>query len=143
MELHIRYIPGVDEHKIVRFKQRNSNAKFYADEIIHAIKSTRVWLISYSFLQFALHHILQCITSWYVCHGAPFSVLSYFLLPLVFSFICNDANEFLKDALSCISFEWLSITRHMHISELILGLLPVNERRRYFVTTSLMGWVQA
>ena len=26
---------------------------------------------------------------------------------------------------------------------LILGLLPANERRRYFVTTSLIGWVQA
>ena len=26
---------------------------------------------------------------------------------------------------------------------LILGLHPVNERRRYFVTTSLIGWAQA
>ena len=26
---------------------------------------------------------------------------------------------------------------------LILGLLPANERRRYFVTTSLIGWAQA
>ena len=26
---------------------------------------------------------------------------------------------------------------------LILGLRPVNERRRYFVTTSLIGWAQA
>ena len=25
---------------------------------------------------------------------------------------------------------------------LILGLRPANERRRYFVTTSLTGWVQ-
>ena len=25
----------------------------------------------------------------------------------------------------------------------ILGLRPANERRRYFVTTSLFGWVQA
>ena len=25
---------------------------------------------------------------------------------------------------------------------LILGLSPTNERRRYFVTTSLIGWVQ-
>ena len=25
---------------------------------------------------------------------------------------------------------------------LILGLHPANERRRYFVTTSLIGWVQ-
>ena len=27
-------------------------------------------------------------------------------------------------------------------AELILGLRPVNERRRYFVTTSLIGWAQ-
>ena len=26
---------------------------------------------------------------------------------------------------------------------LILGLRPANERRRYFVTTSLIGWAQA
>ena len=25
---------------------------------------------------------------------------------------------------------------------LILGLLPANERRRYFVTTSIIGWVK-
>ena len=25
----------------------------------------------------------------------------------------------------------------------ILGLRPANERRRYFVTTSLIGWMQA
>ena len=28
------------------------------------------------------------------------------------------------------------------IAGLILGLRPANERRRYFVTTSLIGWVQ-
>ena len=28
-------------------------------------------------------------------------------------------------------------------AELILCLRPVNERRRYFVTTSLIGWAQA
>ena len=28
-------------------------------------------------------------------------------------------------------------------SGLILGLRPANKRRRYFVTTSLIGWVQA
>ena len=29
------------------------------------------------------------------------------------------------------------------IKGLILGLCPANERRRYFVTTSLIGWAQA
>ena len=28
-------------------------------------------------------------------------------------------------------------------TKLILGLRPPNERRRYFVTTSLIGWMQA
>ena len=28
------------------------------------------------------------------------------------------------------------------ITGLILGLHPANERRRYFVTTSLIGWAQ-
>ena len=36
----------------------------------------------------------------------------------------------------------------MHVSacpdipEMIVGLCPANERRRYFVTTSLTGWAQ-
>ena len=30
-----------------------------------------------------------------------------------------------------------------HIIGLILGLRPANERRRYFITTSLIGWAQA
>ena len=34
------------------------------------------------------------------------------------------------------------ITAHP-ITGLILGLRPANERRRYFVTTSLIGWAQA
>ena len=30
-----------------------------------------------------------------------------------------------------------------YIYEIILSLRPTNERRRYFVTTSLIGWAQA
>ena len=29
-----------------------------------------------------------------------------------------------------------------YIAGLILGLLPANERQRYFVTSSLFGWLQ-
>ena len=29
------------------------------------------------------------------------------------------------------------------LNRLILGLRPANERRRYFVTTTLIGWAQA
>ena len=35
------------------------------------------------------------------------------------------------------------ILRFVQETGLILGLRPANERRRYFVTTSLIGWVQA
>ena len=31
----------------------------------------------------------------------------------------------------------------IHSTGLILALRPANERRRYFVTTSLIGWAQA
>ena len=34
------------------------------------------------------------------------------------------------------------LTQHT-LAGLILGLRPANERRRYFVTTSLIGWAQA
>ena len=37
---------------------------------------------------------------------------------------------------------WSKLVKAMH-SELILGLRPANERRRYFVATSLIGWTQA
>ena len=40
---------------------------------------------------------------------------------------------------SCV---WESPSRHL-LSGLILGLCPANERQRYFVTTSLIGWMQA
>ena len=33
--------------------------------------------------------------------------------------------------------------KHINISEMIIGLRPANERWRYFVMTSLIGWVQA
>ena len=44
------------------------------------------------------------------------------------------------------SVSWSSApgpTTRTRYAGLILGLCPANERRRYFVTTSLIGWVQA
>ena len=38
---------------------------------------------------------------------------------------------------------WRKFTSRDLDQELILGLRPANERRRYFVTTSLIGWAQA
>ena len=40
-------------------------------------------------------------------------------------------------------FSGLTILIYIQLNtELILGLRPTNERRRYFVTTSLIGWAQ-
>ena len=39
--------------------------------------------------------------------------------------------------------EYSSVKWPEYIAGLILGLRPANERRRYFVTTSLIGRVQA
>ena len=41
---------------------------------------------------------------------------------------------------ACLARLWLY---YDFITRLILGLHPANERRRYFVTTSLIGWAQA
>ena len=38
---------------------------------------------------------------------------------------------------------WTLLSGLSSVSGIILGLHPVNERRRYFVTTSLIGWGQA
>ena len=37
----------------------------------------------------------------------------------------------------------LEIAIYIYCTGLILGVRPANERRRYFVTTSLIGWVQS
>ena len=42
----------------------------------------------------------------------------------------------------CLSLVWYSLAK-FHNSGLILSLHPANERRRYFVMTSLIGWAQA
>ena len=38
---------------------------------------------------------------------------------------------------------WLSYMSMIYGAGLILGLRQANERRRYFVTASLIGWAQA
>ena len=40
---------------------------------------------------------------------------------------------------------WFSLQYDLscHIIVMVMGLRPANERRPYFVTTSLIGWVQA
>ena len=53
----------------------------------------------------------------------------------------------LQTALSQIWKSWFlvlyeNLDSFHGITELILGLRPTNERRRYFVTTSVIGWAQ-
>ena len=43
-----------------------------------------------------------------------------------------------KDSIDIETGSWI----HYHVSVLILGLRPANERRRYKVTASLIGWAQ-
>ena len=57
-----------------------------------------------------------------------------------------DENRMIQDAVGDFfpnpKFQW-SRQRHLHgNSGLILGLRPANERRRYEVTPSLIGWAQ-
>ena len=51
-------------------------------------------------------------------------------------------SDFYPDVLSLCRILPMSIFRSSHSSGLILGLRPANVRRRYFVTTSLIGWEQ-
>ena len=68
-------------------------------------------------------------------------------------FFVVSMNELWNKQSSCQRFE-ISYRSHdvtvlcmcMHqgvCARMILGLCPANERRRYFVMTSLIGWVQA
>ena len=49
--------------------------------------------------------------------------------------------------MSAMAFQIISLTivysTLYPVAGLSLGLRPANERRRYFVTKSLIGWVQA
>ena len=52
-----------------------------------------------------------------------------------------DINSiYIIDSTSLVRYQPL---RKLNPAELIPGLRPANERRRYFVTTSLIDWVQA
>ena len=42
-----------------------------------------------------------------------------------------------------VCFHFADKFQQSSMKGLILGLRPANERRRYFVTTSLIGWAQA
>ena len=52
------------------------------------------------------------------------------LQPIVIKCLCDDSLN---------HYQLLTTT----IQLMILGLRPANERRRYLVTTSLIGWMQA
>ena len=56
---------------------------------------------------------------------------------LLMAWCCKKPKQQIK-ILHDLSLRWVS-EGYLYI----LGLCPANERRRYFVTTSLIGWVQA
>ena len=57
--------------------------------------------------------------------------------------IQNKFEEHLFELWACKIFEIILQMSDRFTSGLILGLQPANERRRYKVTPSLIGWVQA
>ena len=65
------------------------------------------------------------------------------------SLCCYHEYKLWNKQLSCQWFEtpWrlcdITAMHLVHTSRLILGLRPANERRRYKVTASLIGWAQA
>ena len=52
---------------------------------------------------------------------------------------CNWRNDHCNEMEATVE----TLIQGSSITGLILGLHPANERRRYFVTTSLIGWAQA
>ena len=57
----------------------------------------------------------------------------------------SDNTGFKKYSRFYLHLSWTSTSGYncMYYTGQTLGLRPANERRRYFVTTSLIGWVQA
>ena len=49
---------------------------------------------------------------------------------------------FVLKMLSEVQIVFYLYFHYISYTGLILGLRPANERRRYFVTTSLIGWAQ-
>ena len=54
--------------------------------------------------------------------------------------LCNEKTHVVE----ILPFDLTYTTEQTLLAKIIiLGLRPANERRRYFVTTSLIGWAQA
>ena len=57
--------------------------------------------------------------------------------------ICSKCSSDEARGLIAATFKDISLFELWYMTTgLILGLRPANERRRYFVTTSLIGWAQ-
>ena len=91
----------------------------------------------------AFHFYLKADIShqWTWCsipniHQKKLQILSPNLYVSLGYFCCYNLNQKNMNAAPI----WA--VSYKHNTELILGLYPANERRRYFVTTSLIGWVQ-
>ena len=53
----------------------------------------------------------------------------------------NDKSIVMLLIITCTT-SFICLENHIPITGLILDLHTANERRRYFVTTSLIGWAQ-
>ena len=63
--------------------------------------------------------------------------------PYVSVNLSKDASDFVQQYYNDVSFLLVTFGNFIHYTTgLILGLRPANERRRYKVTASLIGWAQ-
>ena len=89
----------------------------------HSIFSLLHSLFSPKYLQFMPHLSLRQETEQWVGFVSLYLICNLHFSMLWYFYICN-----------CCA---------VYNTGLILGLCPANERWRYFVTTSLIGWAQA
>ena len=112
--------------------QRTSNADFdvswcgYAD----AVRQRVEWSVIWDWMMFMWRHLIYCS-----CHTAATVHLPYFLL-MAWHHLSPKTSATIK----VMQATWR--TSVMTSTGLILGLCPANERRRYKVVPSLIGWAQ-
>ena len=70
---------------------------------------------------------IGCVHPWY-------SKYNFYFKKCIKDVVCKSVTILFRPQCAKMIF---------YITGLILGLRPANERRRYFVTTSLIGWAQA
>ena len=117
---------------------------WFIDRYMHRwnlVRAIRIsdWLISVDTSQRTLTHLFPSI---YNANGCKLT--NRVALAAASGMMDDSGNHQLALQRSAHRQPWTTIdgNRHTCISGLISGLRPANERRRYFVTTSLIGWAQ-